>query len=116
MRQVFVTPAEAGLRIEGVMPAEAGIQRCTPLDSGVRRNDGLDVPAGGDNAMAVGRLLVFFGLLVVAAGLLLWFGVPIGRLPGDILVRRGGFSFYIPVTTSVIAGVVLTVLLALLRR
>jgi hypothetical protein len=66
--------------------------------------------------MAVGRLLVFFGLLVTAAGLLVWFGVPIGRLPGDILVRRGGVSFYIPITTSIIASVVLTVLLALFRR
>jgi membrane protein implicated in regulation of membrane protease activity len=64
----------------------------------------------------VGRLLVFFGLLVTAAGLLIWFGVPIGRLPGDILVRRGGVSFYIPVTTSVIVSVVLTVLVALFRR
>ena len=66
--------------------------------------------------MAVGRLLVFFGLLVAAAGLLIWFGVPVGRLPGDILVRRGGYSFYIPVTTSIIVSVVLTVLLALFRR
>jgi hypothetical protein len=66
--------------------------------------------------MAVGRLLVFFGLLVTAAGLLVWLGVPIGRLPGDILVRRGGVSFYIPITTSIIASVVLTVLLALFRR
>ena len=70
----------------------------------------------GDHGMAVGRLLVFFGLLVTGAGLLIWFGVPIGRLPGDILVRRGGFSFYIPITTSVIASVILTVLLALFRR
>ena len=66
--------------------------------------------------MAVGRLLVFFGLLATAAGLLIWFGVPVGRLPGDILVRRGGFSFYVPITTSIIVSVVLTVLLALFRR
>lgn len=66
--------------------------------------------------MAVGRLLVFFGLLVTAAGLLVWLGVPIGRLPGDILVRRGGVSFYIPVTTSIIVSVVLTVVWALFRR
>lgn len=66
--------------------------------------------------MAVGRLLVFFGLLVAAAGLLIWFGVPIGRLPGDLLVRRGGVSFHIPITTSVIASVILTILLALFRR
>jgi hypothetical protein len=66
--------------------------------------------------MAVGRLLVFFGLLVTAAGLLIWLGVPIGRLPGDFLVRRGGFSFYVPVTTAVIVSIVVTIVLALFRR
>jgi hypothetical protein len=66
--------------------------------------------------MAVGRLLVLFGLLVTAAGLLIWLGVPIGRLPGDFLVRRGGISFYVPVTTSVIVSIVVTIVLALVRR
>jgi len=66
--------------------------------------------------MGVGRLLVFIGLLVTAAGALVWLGVPLGRLPGDMLVRRGGFSFYVPVTTSVIVSLVVTVLLAIFRR
>jgi membrane protein implicated in regulation of membrane protease activity len=59
---------------------------------------------------------VGFGLLVAAGGLLIWWGVPIGRLPGDIVVRRGSFSFYLPITTSIIVSVVLTVLMALLKR
>ena len=66
--------------------------------------------------MALGRVLVFFGLLLTVAGLLIWLGVPIGRLPGDILVKRGSVSFYVPVTTSIIVSLVVTVLLALLRR
>lgn len=66
--------------------------------------------------MALGKVLVLVGLLVAVAGALMWWGVPIGRLPGDIVVRKGAFTFYLPVTTSVIAGVVLTVVLALLRR
>jgi membrane protein implicated in regulation of membrane protease activity len=59
---------------------------------------------------------VGFGLLVAAGGLLIWWGVPIGRLPGDIVVRRDSFSFYLPITTSIIVSVVLTVLMALLKR
>ena len=59
---------------------------------------------------------MLFGLLIAAAGLLLWWGVPIGRLPGDIVVRRGSFSFYLPITTSIVASVLLTLLMALLKR
>jgi hypothetical protein len=42
--------------------------------------------------------------------------VPLGRLPGDIVVRRGSFSFYLPVTTSIVVSVVLTLLMAAFRR
>jgi len=66
--------------------------------------------------LAFGKFLVGFGLLVAAGGLLIWWGVPIGRLPGDIVVRRGSFSFYLPITTSILVSVVLTVLMALFRR
>jgi hypothetical protein len=59
---------------------------------------------------------VGFGLLVAAGGLLIWWGVPVGRLPGDIVVRRGSFSFYLPITTSIIVSVVLTALMALFKR
>ncbi len=57
-----------------------------------------------------------FGLLIAAGGLLVWWGVPIGRLPGDIVVRRNSFSFYLPITTSIIVSVALTVLMALFKR
>ena len=66
--------------------------------------------------MALGRVLVFFGLLFTVAGVLIWLGVPIGRLPGDILVKRGSMSFYVPITTAVLVSVVVTALLALLKR
>jgi uncharacterized protein HemY len=62
------------------------------------------------------KLLIVIGLAIAAAGAAMWLGVPIGRLPGDIVVRRGAFSFYFPLTTSVLVSVVLTILFALLRR
>jgi hypothetical protein len=64
----------------------------------------------------MGRFLIVIGLVMVAAGLLIQFGVPIGRLPGDISYKRGNFSFYFPLTTSIVASVVLTVLFWLLNR
>ena len=64
----------------------------------------------------MGKLLVAIGLIVAFAGLLLMLGVPIGRLPGDISYRRGNVTFYFPIVTSILASVLLTLLLALLRR
>jgi hypothetical protein len=64
----------------------------------------------------MGKLLVVGGLIVAGIGMLVMLGVPIGRLPGDITVRRGNFTFYFPLATSIIASILLTLLLALLRR
>jgi len=64
----------------------------------------------------MGRLLIGMGLLLVVAGLLINAGVPIGRLPGDFTVRRGNFSFYFPLATSIILSIILTLVLAFFRR
>ena len=64
----------------------------------------------------MGRLLVLIGLLVAGAGVLVMLGVPIGRLPGDFVIRRGNGTFYFPLTTSILVSVVLTLVMALFRR
>ena len=64
----------------------------------------------------MGRLLILVGLLIAGVGLLITLGVPIGRLPGDFSYRRGNFSFYFPLATSILLSIILTLLLAVLRR
>jgi hypothetical protein len=64
----------------------------------------------------MGKWLVVIGILIAAAGVLVMLGVPLGRLPGDIYYRRGNTTLYVPLTTSILVSVVLTLLLALLRR
>ena len=64
----------------------------------------------------MGRVLLVGGLIIAALGALIMLGLPIGRLPGDIAVRRGNFSFYFPLTTSIVLSVVLTLLFSLFRR
>ena len=64
----------------------------------------------------MGKVLLVVGLIIAAAGALIMLGLPIGRLPGDIAVRRGNFSFYFPLTTSIILSVLLTLLFSLFRR
>ena len=64
----------------------------------------------------MGKLLVVVGLLIAGAGLLIISGVPIGRLPGDFTVKRGNATFYFPLASSILASVILTLLLSMLRR
>jgi hypothetical protein len=66
----------------------------------------------------LGRMLVGFGLLIAAVGGTLWLFslVPGGRLPGDILIRRRGFTFYFPVVTGLVVSIVLSLVAAVLAR
>jgi len=64
----------------------------------------------------MGKLLVLIGLAIAALGLLMMLGLPLGRLPGDIAVRRGNFSFYFPLATSIILSILLTLIFNLFRR
>jgi len=64
----------------------------------------------------MGRLLIGLGVVLVVAGLLINMGVPIGRLPGDFTVKRGNFSFYFPLATSIIVSILLTLIVAFLGR
>ncbi|HEY2662935.1 MAG TPA: DUF2905 domain-containing protein [Candidatus Binataceae bacterium] len=64
-------------------------------------------------------MLVIAGVLLIVAGVALGklpgLGM-LGRLPGDIYIQRGKFSFYFPLTTSVLISVTLTILFMLFRR
>lgn len=64
------------------------------------------------------RAFIVIGLLIVAIGVLWpWLSkLPIGRLPGDIVVDRPGFKFFFPLTTMIIVSVVVSLLLWLFRK
>ncbi len=64
------------------------------------------------------RTLIIIGLLILAAGLLWpWLSrLGLGRLHGDILIRREGYTFYFPLMTSILVSVVLTLLFWLFRK
>ena len=67
----------------------------------------------------IGKILVGFGLLIALAGVVLVLvgRVPwLGRLPGDIHIQRGTFTFYFPLATSLLLSVVLTLLLYVVGR
>jgi Protein of unknown function (DUF2905) len=64
----------------------------------------------------VGRLLILAGAVLILVGLLLELGIPLGRLPGDITIRRGGGSFYFPIVTCIVVSIVLSILASWWRR
>ena len=64
----------------------------------------------------MGRTLVIVGLIVAGLGALMMLGLPLGRLPGDIVIQRGRGTFYFPIVTCIVVSVVLTLLMSLFRR
>jgi len=68
---------------------------------------------------SLAKILIVFGVVIaLVGGLLLLLGkIPfLGRLPGDIVIRRDNWSFYFPLTTSIVISILLTLLLALFGR
>jgi hypothetical protein len=68
--------------------------------------------------MDVSRTLIILGLVLVAAGFLWPFigKLGLGRLPGDIAIEREGFRLYMPIVTSLVISVVLSLLFWFFRR
>jgi len=67
----------------------------------------------------LGRVLIVLGLVLAATGVALTFAgrVPwLGRLPGDVQIQRGSWTFYFPLATSVLLSVVLTLILWIVGR
>lgn len=64
------------------------------------------------------RLLITIGILILVVGLLWpWVGkLPLGRLPGDILIEREGLRLYLPITTMLLISALITLVLWFLRR
>ena len=64
-----------------------------------------------------GKILILLGGILLLLGLILLLGpkIPLlGRLPGDIAIRRENFSFYFPVTTSILLSIILSLILYLI--
>jgi H+/Cl- antiporter ClcA len=67
----------------------------------------------------IGKYIVIAGIILVIAGLLVMYAAKIpflGRLPGDIRIERKNFSFYFPLTTSILLSILLSLVLYLVRQ
>ena len=64
----------------------------------------------------MGKLLVVGGAILVLLGLVMMAGFPLFRLPGDFTVRRGPVTFYLPLASSILLSILLTLVLMFFRR
>lgn len=66
----------------------------------------------------IARLLIILGIVLVSAGLVFTVlgRLGISRLPGDLVFRRGNFTFYFPLMTSILLSIILTAILWFFRR
>ena len=64
----------------------------------------------------MGKTVFIVGAVIALVGLAMMAGFPLGRLPGDTTIRRGAFTFYFPLASSLLVSVLLTAVMYLLRR
>ncbi|MFQ6044065.1 MAG: DUF2905 domain-containing protein [Candidatus Poribacteria bacterium] len=67
---------------------------------------------------SIGKILIIFGIVIAAIGSLLLLSkyIPwLGKLPGDIYIKKGNFSFYFPIVTCIIISIILTLIFTLIR-
>ena len=58
------------------------------------------------------KILIYIGLIIMVIGILWPFlkEIPIGRLPGDIVYRKGNFNFYFPIVTCLVVSLIVTII------
>jgi hypothetical protein len=66
----------------------------------------------------LGKILILTGIVLIILGVLfvLFNKPPFGKLPGDIVIKKGNFTFYFPLGLSIIASIILTVIMYLISR
>jgi hypothetical protein len=67
----------------------------------------------------IGKMFIILGIILIVVGIAFLFGdkIPyIGKLPGDIYIKKERFSFYFPITTSIIISIILTILFSIFRK
>jgi uncharacterized protein HemY len=66
-----------------------------------------------------GKVFIIFGIVLIIVGIFFVFGAKIpflGKLPGDIFIKKGNFTFYSPIATSIIISIILTIIINLFLR
>jgi len=67
--------------------------------------------------MSLGKIVIYIGVLLIIVGLIMLFVEKTGfRIPGDIVVKKDGFTLYLPIMTSIIVSLILTIIINIIVR
>ncbi|MBS4539677.1 DUF2905 domain-containing protein [Clostridium sp. D2Q-11] len=66
----------------------------------------------------IGRTIITIGFIIIIIGIIVSIGskLGLGKLPGDIVIKKGNFTFFFPVITSIVLSIILTVILNIIRK
>ncbi|MBI1920923.1 MAG: DUF2905 domain-containing protein [Geobacter sp.] len=70
------------------------------------------MPGFGKSLIIIGLIIAIIGVVLTFAGRIPW----LGRLPGDIYIKRENFTFYFPLATSILISIILSLILWFLRK
>jgi hypothetical protein len=64
------------------------------------------------------KIFIFIGIVFILTGIVLYIfkGFPLFKLPGDIVINKGSFKFYFPITSSIIISIVLSVVFSIVSK
>lgn len=67
---------------------------------------------------SIGKMMLTFGFVLIILGIIIIIGekLGLGKLPGDILIKKGNFTFFFPIVSSIIISLLLTLILNILKR
>ena len=78
-----------------------------------------DIIRKGNSMGEMGKYLMIIGVILIIAGFFFYVGeklLPLGRLPGDILIKKGNFTIFLPLASSILLSIILTLLLNFIFR
>ncbi|XOV92335.1 MAG: DUF2905 domain-containing protein [Bacteroidota bacterium] len=66
----------------------------------------------------MGKTLIYIGILLIIIGILISFGgkINLGKLPGDIIIKRENFTFYFPITTMILLSLILSLVIFIFNK
>ena len=68
---------------------------------------------------SIGKLLIIAGVFIIIVGIFFLFGdkIPfLGKLPGDIIIKKKNFTFYFPIVTSILLSLIISLIIYLFRK